>query len=180
MPGRTEKLITDIRKSPVFTELVALEAGTGWPYPVRKDGKVFVTIPFFGCPRIADRKETPLFPPFATITASWTNGLIVEYQNLRFRNPWPEGNWEEQVGTFPHTAIQGLTVNDYKAKRSELFALYDEMFETLSQGRSFDAEWTARFEGLLRLLMEPTLEPYYRALAPKFFDRFLPVAVTAG
>ena len=46
-------------------------------------------------------------------------------------------------------------------------------------GGEFTDEWTARFESLLRLLMEPSLEPYYRALAPKFFNRFLPAAVSA-
>ena len=179
MPSKTEDFIKSIRKHPVFTSLVALEAGTGWPYPVRKGGKVYVTLPFFGCPRTANQKETPLYPPFATITAGWNTGLVVEYENLRFRNPWPEGRWDEQVGTFPHPAVAGLTVGDYKAKRAELFAMYDELFDTLEAGGEFADGWIGRFEALLRLLVEPSLEPYYRALAPKFFDRFLPAAVAA-
>jgi hypothetical protein len=179
MSGKTEQFIKGVRKSPVFTSLVALEAGTGWPYPVRKGGRVYVTVPFFGCPRVADQKATPLYPPFATITAAWSNGLVVEYSNLRFRNPWPEGNWEDQVGTFPHDAISRMTVGEYKAKRAELLGLYDEMFDTLQSGGEFSDDWTSRFEQLLRTLMEPSLEPYYRAIAPKFFDRFLPASVTA-
>jgi hypothetical protein len=47
------------------------------------------------------------------------------------------------------------------------------MFELLAQKRPFPAAWIARFSELLRLLMEPALEPYYRVLAPKFFERFL-------
>ena len=69
MPSKTEEFIKSIRKTPVFTSLVALEAGTGWPFPVRKGGRVYVTLPFFGCPRTASQRETPLYPPFATITA---------------------------------------------------------------------------------------------------------------
>ena len=177
--SKTREFVGKIRKSPVFTSLVALEACTGWPFPVRKNGRVYVSIPFFGCPRTAGQKENPLYPPFAVITAQWSNGLVVEYLNLRFRNPWPEGKWDEQVGTFPHAAVAGLSVSEYTAKREELFAMYDELFDTLEKGGEFNEDWTTRFESLLRLLLEPSLEPYYRALAPKFFDRFLPVAVSA-
>jgi hypothetical protein len=179
MPGKTEAFIKTIRRSPVFTSLVALEAGTGWPFPVRKGGKVYVTLPFFGCPRVASQKETPLYPPFASITAAWQTGLIVEYVNLRFRNPWPEAPWDQQVGAFPHRGIAKMTVADYKATRQELLGMYDELFDTLEAGGEFAPEWTSRFESLLRRLMEPSLEPYYRALAPKFFDRFMPVGVAA-
>jgi hypothetical protein len=30
------------------------------------------------------------------------------------------------------------------------------------------------------MLLEPALEPYYRALAPRFFDRYLPVTNPVG
>ncbi len=179
MSSKTEEFIKTIRKSPVFTSLVALEAGTGWPFPVRKNGKVYVTLPFFGCPRTASQKETPLYPPFATITSAWPTGLVVEYANLRFRNPLPDATWDEQVGTFPHPGIAKMTVGEYKEKRRELFSMYDDLFAALETNGEFTDEWASRFESLLRLLMEPSLEPYYRALAPKFFDRFLPAAVAA-
>ena len=113
-------------------------------------------------------------------TSSRSNRVPVEYQNLRFRNPWPEGDWTARVGTFPHPAVAQMKVSEYRRKREELYAMYDEMFEKLAGGGEFSAEWTARFTELLRLLVEPSLEPYYRALGPKFFDRFLPAAVAAS
>lgn len=179
MSGKTEQLIKTIRRSPVFTTLVPAEAGTGWPFPVRKGKAVFVTVPFFGCPRVPGQKQTPLYPPLATITADWSNSVIVEYASLRFKNPNPDLNWDDQVGTFPHEAITKMTIGQYKEKRAELFSLYSEMFEKLASGGEFTPDFATRFSAALRLLLEPSLEPYYRALAPKFFDRFLPVAATA-
>ena len=38
------------------------------------------------------------------------------------------------------------------------------------------ASWADDFSSLLRKLVEPGLEPYYRKLGPGFFDRFLPPA----
>jgi hypothetical protein len=173
----TEQVMENIRKMPVFRQLVPQEAGIGWPIPLRKEqngvSKVYVTFPFFGKASKAEAGNTALFPPFATLTLDWAAQIPVEYVSLRFSNPWPEGQWEEQAGSFPHAAIAQMTVEEYRAKRGELLVLYDEMFSKLGQKESFPAEWKARFSSLLRLLMEPSLEPYYRALAPKFFDRFL-------
>jgi hypothetical protein len=172
-----EQAIENLRKMPIFRQLVPQEAGIGWPIPLRKEqngvSRVYVTFPLFGLAPRVGQNQTVLFPPFATITLDWATQVPVEYVSLHFNHPWPEGQWEGEVGTFPHAAIAHMTVGEYKAKRSELLALYDEMFERLAQKQAFSAEWIARFSELLRLLMEPSLEPYYRALGPKFFSRFL-------
>lgn len=168
-----EDLIQHIRKMPLFRQLVPQEAGIGWPIPLRKAGKVYVTFPCFGFARTAEQGKTALYPPFALLTVTWTNWIPVEYVNLRFRNPWPEGQWEGQVGEFPHEAVAHLTVSQYREQRHALLGMYDEMLDRLAQGSSFDPAWEARFGHLLRLLMEPSLEPYYRVLGSKFFAHFL-------
>jgi hypothetical protein len=173
----TEQAMAEIRKMPLFRQLVPMEAAIGWPMPLRKEQngitKVYVTFPFFGMTPKPDKGLTILYPPFATLTVDWATLVPVEYVSLRFNNPWPEERWEGEVGTFPHPAVASMTTAEYKIKRSELLAMYDEMFSRLGQNQPFPAEWKTRFSNLLRLLMEPSLEPYYRALAPKFFERFL-------
>jgi len=169
--GKTEKLMQDVRKMPLFHQVIPLEAAIGWPIPLRKEGKVYVTLPFYGC--TPQKGQTLLFPPFSTLTLNWANLMPVEYVNLRFRNPAPNLNWEGQIGTFPHEAIAQITRGEYLEKRRELLAMYDEMFVMLIEGVSFSTDWYDRFNEQLRLLIEPALEPYYRALAPKFCDRFL-------
>lgn len=164
----------DLRKWPIFRQLIPQEAGIGWPMPVRKAKNVYVTFAFFGMVSQKDVQQTSLFPPFATLTINWQNQVPVEYVSLRFRNPWPEGNWEEQAGIFPHPAVAHLSVGQYEQKREKLLAMYDDMLVTLAQGSIFAPEWKVTFGDLLRTLIEPGLEPFYRVLAPKFFDHFLP------
>jgi hypothetical protein len=171
--SKTEELMKDIRQHPIYRQLVPMEAGVGWPIPLRKEGKVYVTLPFFGMTRTPEKGKTILSPPFAALTLSYPHQVVVEYVNLRFRNPLPELPWEGQVGTFPHPAVAQMKVSEYLEKRSELLAMYDEMLDKLAKGATFAPEWEARFKALLNLLMEPSLEPYYRALSPKFFDHFL-------
>jgi hypothetical protein len=170
--SKTEQLMVDIRKTALFRQLIPLEAGIGWPIPLRKEGEVYLILPFFGFAPDPQKGSSELFPPFATL--SWKNGTPVEYVNLRFRNPAPELNWEGQaVGKFPHASVQQLTIAQYKEKRRRLLSMYDELFEMLATASSLSQEWNEEFENLLRTLMEPSLEPYYRVLGSKFFDRFL-------
>jgi hypothetical protein len=171
--SRTELLIKGVRKMTFFRQLVPQEAGVGWPIPLRKEGKIYVTLPFFGFSPTAEAGRTQLYPPLAIATLDWSNQLLVEYVNLRFRPPAPELDWTKQVGTFPHPGISQMTVREYRQLRQELLSMYDQMFDLLGQNNPLSPEWSQRFSDLLNTLVEPPLIPYYRALNPKFFARFL-------
>lgn len=171
--GKTEQLMQDIRKTPIFRQLIPMEAQIGWPIPLRREGKVYVTLPFFGASTKTPGK-TILFPPFAKMTLEWSTLLIVEYVNFRFQNPFSEVKWEQPIGTFPHPAVTNMTVEEYQAKRHELLIMYDEMLEHLLKGQNLSPDWNRKFSQILRLMMEPDLETYYQALGAKFFGRFLP------
>jgi hypothetical protein len=176
--GRTEQLLRDVRKMPLFHQLIPQEAGVGWPLPLRRDNRVYAALPFFGMGRGAEKGKTPLYPIFAALTVDWSNFKPVKYVDFHFENPFGPVPWDQPVGTFPHAAVAGLTVGEYEAKRRELLALYDELFTMLGRGGTFGADWNQRFGGLLRLLLEPGLEPFYRTLAPNFTAQFLGDRVT--
>ena len=125
--GKMEQLMLDIRKTPLFRQVVPMEAQIGWPIPLRREGKVYVTLPFFGANTKSPGK-TVLFPPFAKMTLEWSNLLIVEYVNFRFQNPFVDGKWEQSVGTFPHPAVAQMSVGEYQEKRHQLLTMYD-LFE---------------------------------------------------
>jgi hypothetical protein len=116
--SKTEKLMRDVRKMPLFNQSISLETAVGGGIPRRKDNKVYIILPFYGC--YPQKGVTKLFPPFATITLDWSNQVPVEYVNLRFRNPAPELNWEGEAGTFPHPALSQMTVGQYLERRREL------------------------------------------------------------
>jgi hypothetical protein len=162
----------NVRRTPAFRQAVPQEAGVGWPLPSRRDGKAYLTLPFFGMPPRADAGSIPLFAPFAAMTLEWRTGTLVAYRDLRYERLWEP--IEDPVGTFPHEAVARLRRSEYLERRGQLLAMYDELLDTLAAGGSFDAAWSARFSELLRTLMEPALVPYYGALAPKFIDRWLP------
>ena len=175
---QTEQLLKNIRKTPLFRQLIPQEAGIGFPIPLRRKDKVFAIIPCYGFTPTTEKGKTILFPPFATITVNWKNQVPVEYSNLLFRKDepgreWVGLQWEGKIGTFPHDALVQMTRNEYLQKRIQLLKMYDNMFSNLEEKRAFSSEWEASFKELLSLLIEPALIPYYRVLGSKFCDRFL-------
>ena len=167
-------LLQEVRKTPIYRQVIPLEAQIGWPIPLRRRKRVFVTLPFFSLERMPTNQESRLYPPFATITLDWLNQIPVEYVDLRFRNPWPETAWDQPAGVFPHPAIAELSRGQYEELRTKLLAMYDQLMDTLSNNKPLTPAWKTEFSFLLRLLMEPSLEPYYRMLGQKFFEEFLP------
>jgi hypothetical protein len=167
-------LMEDIRKTPIYRQVIPLEANIGWPIPSRRKKRVFVMFPFFSVEHILTSKETRLYPPFATITLDWLSQVLVEYVDLRYRNLWPETNWEDPIGVFPHPAVAEFSKGQYEKLRAKLLTMYDHLMETLNKNMALTPEWKTEFSLLLRILVEPSLESYYRSLGQNFFETFLP------
>ncbi|MEW2392599.1 hypothetical protein AB0933_29975 [Streptomyces venezuelae] len=180
-PVPTAELLERLRRMPLFRQLVPMECGIGWPMPLRLKAdsgaaRVCLRLPLFGMRQLSGG-GAELFPPFATVTLDRTTGRPMEYVDLRLTRPWAVPTDAEPVGIFPHEAVDG-TVGDYRAARTELLALYDELCDSLAARTRFEGR--DRFSDLLRRLLEPGLEPYYRALGPDFYVHFLGPADGSG
>lgn len=167
-----EELIKSIRNMPIFRQLVPMEAVSGWPVPIKRNGRVYVTIPFHGAQN-KEKGKTILYAPFALITVDYCTKMVVEYVNTRYKNSWTEGNWKTAVGYFPHEEITKMTIREYKEQKKELMYLYDIIIKCLLEGINLDVKVDKKFSELLGILMEPSLKPFYSSISPKFFGHFL-------
>ena len=165
-----ENVLNKIREHPVFRSLVPMEAGIGWPVPIRRNGCVYLCIPAFGLQQAIGDNPVLLYPPLATITVSWPNSVVVEYVNLRWKKLWSEEEFAKPTGTFPHPEIANLKLAQYNEMRTRLLKYYDSMLNA-----TMDETGKSEFKKLLSQMMEPTLLPYYRKLFPKFYDYFITV-----
>ncbi|TVR74656.1 MAG: hypothetical protein EA415_05510 [Sphaerobacteraceae bacterium] len=172
--SRTEAMMQQIKRSPLGQQVIPLEAAIGWPVPLRKGDQVYVRVPFF------TKRDNPaggaeIYPPSALVTLRWATAIPVEYVSFSFSTPWTFDQPEPgtPIGRFPHPAVE-VTAREYLAMRHELLSMYDELLDTLVERGPISGEWASRFGDLLGKVVEPSLEPYYRDLAPRFFDRFIP------
>ncbi|MBY8840583.1 hypothetical protein [Streptomyces sp. SP2-10] len=175
---RCEDLVRTLRRSRTMREVAPMECGIAWPVPIAvlQDGepRVFARLPLFVL-RPDPAGGADLFAPFATATLDWSTGRLVEYSDLRFKEPHrSRQEWAHPVGRFPHPAVEGLSHAGYRALRTRLFGTYDELFAAFSLGQQPDGAVTAEFRALLGRLLEPCLVPCYRRLAPKFLRQYLP------
>lgn len=167
-----ENIIKEVRNSPVFQELVPMEAVSGWTIPFKRDERVYLRIPFYRT-KNEGKGNTLLYPPMAIITVDCSSKIVVEYLNTKFKSPWSEGDWETEVGSFPHEAIARMTVGEYKECKQKLMQLYNEIVKCLMDGSKLNKDTHNEFMKLLNLLVEPGLKPFYKAIGPKFFGHFL-------
>jgi len=161
---RSEAILKRARHTDTFRELAP---GTAVKL-VR--GQVFLSVPLFDQQRRPDGAVN-LYPPFATLTLGWAPPRIAAYLDLA-----TEGSWTADIsspaGTFPHPELGG-SEHGYLTMRRQLFTCYDAVCAALSDGREPSYDAAAELSRLLRVLLEPALEPYYRALEPEFFGRYL-------
>jgi hypothetical protein len=170
---RTQLLARQTRHSGVGRAVVPMEAGTGFPVPFRSNERAYIIFPFFGTAGRVREGETVFFAPSVLITVDWKTGRPVEYIDCRFRSSWTHVDFTQPIGTFPHPAVAHFTRSEYEEKRQMLFGLYDQLFNSLTEGGDLSQSWYQQFSESFRTLLEPSLEPFYRALAPKFCEQFL-------
>ncbi|BCB90074.1 hypothetical protein [Phytohabitans suffuscus] len=174
LDSRTRRLVTSVERHPFVTASVPEHATVGWPLPFRKrypEGPAaFVRLPIVPF-RPVGPEGSELFAPAALLTVRWRDQRVVEFVDLRYASPWPDVRPDTPLGVFPHPQVRD-SLRDYLADRLRLFARYDDLLDSLDSGRAAGPQ--REFAMLLDRLVEPGLTSFYRTLAPKFVDRFLP------
>jgi hypothetical protein len=170
--SRTEQFLQAFRRMPLVRQVIPQEAGIGWPLPRRKDGKLYVIWPFYGFAPTARAGHTDLFPVFATVTVDWGTKSVVEFVDFRYAGRLPRDERPRPVGQFPHPAVAGFTVGEYRKAKGDLLALYDRLFEVLAAGGEFDPAFLTQFGELFARMLEPAFEQQYREIAAPFMSRF--------
>jgi hypothetical protein len=171
-----------ISATPLYGQLVPTSSVVGWPIPVRHrpgwDGatKVFLRLPLFRF-EATDGGSNSWCPPFATVTLLWDTGQPMEFLDLRYSRPWPRTGDTEPVISVQRRE-SGNRTRDNEVHR--LLILYDQLFDSLLATEPFAGSAEAEFRVLLRAMVEPELEPYYRALGPGFWNTFLGPGPTAA
>ena len=167
---RSQAILKRARHTDTFRELAPGTAALGWPAVKLVRGQVFLSVPLFDQQRRPDGAVN-LYPPFATLTLGWAPPLIAAYLDLATEGAWT-ADISAPAGTFPHPEL-GDSEHGYLTMRRQLFTCYDAVCAALSDGREPSYDTAAELSRLLRVLLEPALEPYYRALEPDFFGRYL-------
>jgi hypothetical protein len=165
-----KSFIEMIRKSDTARSLIPMEFVSGLPILSIRKGELCITIPYYRA-KIRPEDKTLIYPLAYSITALWSNGMIVDYKNFNFVPAMKRLDLSKPIGTFRHEAIKHLNKQQYKDLKNELFSCYDEYVACIEQKRAF--EGSKRMKELLNIIMEPCQKPMYMLIGKKFFEEFL-------
>ncbi len=138
-----------------------------------KNGSLCLLIPFLRYKVTGRADRTLVYPIRYTATLELPEERVVGFADLSMDKQFEAVDFSKPVGLFRHESIQHLTKAEYQALRCELLGLYDTLAAALLLGHEFTEEKDQRMGELLRLLVEPSLYPMYRALDRDFYERYL-------
>ena len=82
-------------------------------------------------------------------------------------------NFGKPVGTFRHDAVKHLDRNGYRQMKTELFDVLNRLIAYLGDEGEFTQKDEEKLSQLYSMITEPSLHPFYKAISPKFFERYI-------
>ena len=172
MSTRVEELYTQTRNHPVCHHLIPLEAVLSYPVPSQEEDRVYLRFLVYRRGIVSRGQLRPVYRPHARLSVDYPSGQLVEYTDFRFADGAPESPVSEQVGEFPHPAVASLSFQEMIADQSAFFEAIEAIIPLVGKSE-LDAEGqriVARYQELWDILVEPGLQPFYRALDADFFE----------
>ncbi len=148
--------------------------GRGMGYPVLKIvGERLLISVFYYRSILHPEDKTLLMPPEYMLTFDYPSGKLVSFENLRLHSQYSSVNFDKPVGTFRHEAIRHLNKTEYRDKKEQLFAAVDRLIAHLGGEGEFHSQDEKELAELYGMMTEPCLHPFYRALSPQFYARYI-------
>lgn len=172
MTSQVEQVHTETRNHPICRHLVPMESILSFPVPARREGRVYLRFHIYQRGPAPQGQPRPIYRPHARLSVEYPTGRPVEYVDLLFAEGAPATPSSEVVGAGLNPALVELSFPEVIAKRSALFEALEAIVPLLGR-ESLTAEERGKVADgrtLWESVVEPGLQPFYRALNPAFFD----------
>lgn len=155
-------------KNNMRIELTPLGSAPSLPIPMIMGKKAYLSFLFFLGKRLSKEEKMKIYRPRSRFVVQYGSGKIVKYEDYAFQDEFPEQDWKNPIGEFPHEKIRKLTLKSYQKKRERLIDLYDEVIRSMlsSQYSNIRKEFIETFD----LLCEPALLPFMKKIGEEFFQ----------
>ncbi len=161
-----------IKTSSVTRENIPMGLGMGYPMLNITNDNLLVSIFYYRSVLRPDDK-TLLMPPEYMLTFDYPSGKLTSFENLRLDSRFSKVVFEKPVGLFRHDAIKHLNHEEYKEKKEELYNSLNKLIASLGDEGEFTQSDEAELLKLYSMMTEPALHPFYKFIAPKFFERYI-------
>ncbi len=160
---------TSFMKSKIKFALTTLEAVPSLPIPTIINDKPYLTIFFFIGKRLNKNEKMKIHRPIIKFIININTYKIVNYINYYVIDEFPESDWEEWIGEFPHDSISEMTLAEYKQDKNKLIQRFDGAINDLMTGNN-NFELKDEFSKNFYRICEPALLPFIKQAAPNFIE----------
>lgn len=152
-----------------------LPSGYGYGYPILqvRNDYLCMVVPYLRYKTTGVVDRTLVFPIRNTFTISLPDKRFIGFEDLRYNPRFAKVDFSMPIGLFRHESIKNLSKKEYEAKREELYAQYDKLINALLFDGEYSEEDGESMKQLLKLLVEPSLYPIYKALDADFYNKYL-------
>lgn len=143
----------------------------GYPIVSIVAGKPCLKVPFLKYKITGEVDKTLVYPVKYVLTYALPSMKAVGFEDLEYNSVFKKVDFSKPIGFFRHDEIKSLSKKEYKEKKDELFAMYDDFANAILNKKAFTK--AGEFKKLLGIMLEPSVKPIYKALDEKFYDNFL-------
>ena len=170
----TEELIHNLKNNTfILHSNMPMGYVPGLPILCILNGNLCMKVPFLKYKVTGEVDQTFVYPIKYVATITLTESIIVGFEDLSFRTEYAKVDFSNPIGKFRHEAIKHLDKRSYKNLRSELYAEYDKIINSLTNGDLYETKDEIRFKSLFNTLLEPSLQSFYKALDIDFTNKYL-------
>lgn len=143
--------------------------------PVLKEvnGKFCLIIPYLRYKPTGNIDKTLVFPAKYTLTISLPHGKIVGLNDFSYDSRFKRVDFTKPIGLFRHDAVKQFSKNEFNEKRDELYKAYGEIVSAKLEGAPVPEGAEKTFSELIRIILEPSLYPIYKAIDEEFYNKYL-------
>lgn len=152
---------------------VPMEYTAGLPILRIKNEKLCLVVPFLKYKITGVVDKTLVYPIRYVFEVTLPDMNCVGYQDLAVDPKFVRVDFEKPIGLFRHDAVKNYSQREYNELRDKLFSMYDKMIEALLEDKEYSEEDDKNFEELLKIMIEPSLKPIYKALDEDFYYKYL-------
>lgn len=135
--------------------------------------RLCLAIPYLKYKATGEVDKSYVFPIRYMVTLVLPEVKPIEFIDLKFDELFVKVDFEKPIGLFRHEAIKHLNKKEYEAKRTELFDCYDKVIDSLINGTEYTDDDDKKMADLIKMLVEPSLLPIYKAIDENFYNKYM-------
>lgn len=156
----------------ILNAKMPLGYGCGIPTVQIRNGYLCLTVPYLKYKMTGKVDKTLVYPIRNVATVSLPEGDVVAFEDLRYDKRFEKVDFSQPIGLFRHDAIKELSQKEYNEKIDEIYTLYDKMIAALLYGEEYSDADDLKLGELIRMIVEPSLWPIYKAIDEDFYNKY--------